>query len=149
MHPHARQSCLVSQKWIIANPKNTCAWLMPGSEGNQTCLGCQGSGGEGVGEVDWVGGRAYVEDGQVEEEAHAMQANCQNVFQLADHRAGVLESEGQVLASLVCCHHRISHILQHAIHSHSRLVLWVLSSSVSVKQIVIGDSVTVNSYLSS
>ena len=25
-------------------------------------------------------GEAHIEDGQVEEEAHAMQANCQNVF---------------------------------------------------------------------
>ena len=41
-----------------------------------------------------------------------MQANCQNVFQFANYGASVLQSEGQVLASLIGRHHCISHILQ-------------------------------------
>ncbi len=43
----------------------------------------------------------YVEDGEVEEEAHAMDAHAQDVLQLAHHGASVLQGQGQILAVLV------------------------------------------------
>ena len=54
----------------------------------------------------------HIKDGEVEEEAHAVQAHSQDVLQLADHSAGILQREGQVLASLIGGHHCIPHILQ-------------------------------------
>ena len=43
----------------------------------------------------------HVEYGQVEEEAHAMDAHSQDVLQLAYHCACVLQSQGQILAVLI------------------------------------------------
>ena len=43
----------------------------------------------------------YVEDGEVEEEAHAVDANAQDVLQLAHHGTGVLQGQSQILAVLI------------------------------------------------
>lgn len=44
---------------------------------------------------------AYIEDGEIEQEADGVDAYTQNIFQLANNRAGVLECQSQVLAALV------------------------------------------------
>ena len=53
----------------------------------------------------------YVEDGEVEEEADAVDADTQDGLQLTHHGAGVLQGEGQVLAVLVHRNHGIPHVL--------------------------------------
>ena len=45
--------------------------------------------------------RTYIEDGEVEEEADAMDADTQDVLQLAHHGASVLQGQGQILAVLI------------------------------------------------
>ena len=68
----------------------------------------------------------HVEYGQVEEEAHAMDAHSQDVLQLAYHCACVLQSQGQILAVLIHRHHCIPHVLgaqSHTIKIRSRAVL--------------------------
>ncbi len=44
---------------------------------------------------------AYVEDGEVEEEADAVDADTQDVLQLAHHGASVLQGQCQILAVLI------------------------------------------------
>lgn len=46
-----------------------------------------------------------------------MDANAQNVLQLANNRAGVLQCQGQVLAALIHCDNSVPHVL----HMQSQL----------------------------
>ena len=57
---------------------------------------------------------AHPKDGQVEQEADAVDANTQDGFQLAHNRAGVFQSQGQVLAAFVHGDDGVTHVLQAA-----------------------------------
>ena len=57
---------------------------------------------------------AHPKDGQVEQEADAVDAHTQDILQFPHNRAGVFQSQGQVLAAFVHGDDGITHVLQAA-----------------------------------